>query len=494
MSIPLKSLAAVLGLGFFLFFGVFAVKAETLKIQTLTPGQVYQSFGVCYGRDSAQSFTATSTIWISKIEFYGTRTSGTSTIDIALCNQKYSDCFRTSTLLNTDATSTPAWIEVDFDNVQVPSGTYWVYFSTDYTYLNTCPTTKWSLRSTNMTGVNTDYYTGGTATSTIGGAAAPEADDDFAIRIYTLTDEESSVTIDEYPEDEDLIVEVASEEDLDISDKDCIVGEDCIWKFGYNYAYDDGYAYLVPDQELLRQRADAVSSTSLGVKLIRYDTFDVPDPGYSATVDYCVYLETASTTLFLSCGHKVTWYDALEADAMALEDCVADACADLASSSPWWDPDIEGAIGCAFRKFTCWAMTPSTATKLEFKEMQTEVKSNFPFSVYEQIKGIFYEAGDTVSTTSEVTIVPLKWYDSGTGQYEEVGALLTNKTAEEGMGDVYDTYYDWFERIIWIIFFVYCLNRIILLINPQATSLFDIMPKKKKYDTSNRGDDRPLAD
>lgn len=310
---------------------------------------------------------------------------------------------------------------------------------------------------------------------------------------YAAPPSEDEVEVIENPDyDPDMIVEVTFEDDLDISDKDCLIGEDCLWKFGYNLKYDNGYAYLVPDQNP-RERASAVSSTTLGYKFIRTDYFEPPEPANPQTDEYCVFLETDATYLYLSCGHKVHWYDEFEADQMAIEECVSTACSDVASTSPWWDPDIEGAITCALRKFTCWAMTPSTATKMEFKELQTEVRSNFPFSIYEQIKGIFYEAGATVSTTSKVTIVPLKWYDSGTGQYEEVGALLTNKTAEEGMGDVYETYYDWFERIIWIIFFVYCLNRILLLINPQATSLFDIMPKKKKYDSTDRGNDRPLA-
>lgn len=102
-------------------------------------------------------------------------------------------------------------------------------------------------------------------------------------------------------------VEVWGEE-FNIDTKICYIGYDCFWWFQYGMEYDNGIAYLINENDP-HNRSEAIATSSLAIRPVRSEAFDVPSPAVPGTYFYCIFLEKASsTTAELTCGHQINWY------------------------------------------------------------------------------------------------------------------------------------------------------------------------------------------
>lgn len=140
-------------------------------------------------------------------------------------------------------------------------------------------------------------------------------------------------------------------------------------------------------------------------------------------------------------------------------------CQDLCMASTTPDGFFESfkwGFNCGSKYIVCYLFSPPPSVIQGLSDSWADATSSFPISVGYDIINPIITAGDINASTSTVyNLAPLKWWNGSS--YANTGqSLLTNKTLENGMGSyLYGIYWTWFNRILWILLFLYIFIRLL---------------------------------
>lgn len=146
-------------------------------------------------------------------------------------------------------------------------------------------------------------------------------------------------------------------------------------------------------------------------------------------------------------------------------------CNSVSTSTGSLGDDFRYGLQCGARLIACHLLIPSENSTEKWIKANNNWKGQFPINIAYDFVHTVDLASKGGATTSP--LAPLKWYNRETGQYEYQGVdLLATNTAIVGMGDeLYNIYFTWFNRILWLLGVLYIVTRILKHFNPSFPSL-----------------------
>jgi len=186
----------------------------------------------------------------------------------------------------------------------------------------------------------------------------------------------------------------------------CVNGLPCNLTYSYNDLAVGDYIYLTDDTN---------PNTIYSLKEIPdgngWDSLTVPNQTTTGKIKRRMMLVDPEVTKF---SHTIT-IDWFESEAVAEADLIAngafdkekcdDVCADIATTTGWWD-DVRYGIECGMRNVSCWAFVPASTTYDKFLTAQLMFQYSFPMNIYQAIKNgiVDLKATSTATTTVPVSV------------------------------------------------------------------------------------------
>lgn len=445
-------LAFVIVVAFAFFLGLSTpVLANEINIV----GDYDDYSGSCWDRNSYQSFTGTG-FYLDRIRWYGFIASGTP-IYVNLCDS--ANCNGTqyrSIYFNpwSQATSTYSYLWFDIDDLADSTDTYLASGTTYYLVFNqdngepSCPVTDMNIAL--------DYdnpYSGGR------NWVNANYDNWIIINGQDYTDE---INIIDYPDDDDLLITVEAEQDL-VFDKEyyCMVGFECRLRINYSRNLVNHTLYLLYDTPTFDIPGDAIDDVNLIQDRLMFDYLSAPTGTTTGQLSLMLFdrhpdLDPSLDKLY---DGITLYYTDSGSKLMDLfgDICLDDPCADVATTTGWLSGTV-GDIECAGKRIGDWLLCPATTTVYNFVASYDNMKQTFPFSIYQDFKGVLTDFKNATSSNN----LTLNW-STFSLPYDQEMVIASSTMMSGTFGTFWDTVYDIMKYSLWLGLILYLFKRIISL-------------------------------
>lgn len=297
----------------------------------------------------------------------------------------------------------------------------------------------------------------------------------------------------------------------------CVNDDYCFVKFQYSLPYKEKFksntVYLVEDVDGLRNSENSLASTSLYYSVL-YDYLDLnynDFPEVGDELNYCLLAEWSLATSTLICNLRVyNWQDNPEneeylrivekygLDSETVDDTCFEsvACANISTSTGWFDIDFRYAIECGLTRFTCIMLHPeANELKIELTNIKENAFNSFPLSMFSIYSNEMFLAGNATTSPINGAVyslnsarIPLTWAGEETGVN-----WLSSTTIASGIGeDTWDTIYYTMRWFVWLLFSFYMLYRIFKISGGNITTIGGLFGREdviKKQSLKRRKDD-----
>lgn len=272
----------------------------------------------------------------------------------------------------------------------------------------------------------------------------------------------------------------------------------CYIDYGYCYLYFYAWPQNVGDTVYLYKESDPLNWIGSTVITntgnyqsyipLRLDLTELATT--SQTILYGAFLDVDNNSFSTSdkfVNHiPITWRTLAEEEQNLLVLYQANDCEKFNIFSNDCDDISTTTIGysllCGIRLIPDFLFGVSTTTCVRYFDTIDKFSNSFPFNIITRIASTTTDNANSATSSAIIDIAPLKWWNGS--EYANTGAsLLTNKTFEQGMGStLYNFYYVWFERLIYILMFGYIFYRVIRLVNPSFSGQWSFGPLHDRRD------------
>lgn len=195
-----------------------------------------------------------------------------------------------------------------------------------------------------------------------------------------------------------------------------------------------------------------------------------PSPEEQKAYSYELYYER-NGTIYKTDPFDIYWYtdQASELTARIAKDSLIQSCLEDISDFNYSEcTETENFLTCGLKNGFHYMFGISTTTCLYIVASRDNITEGFPFNIIYETKNQINNSVINNSSTTDTVIAPLKWWNNSSKNYETVGNLLSVNSLKNALsfGDIngmtlYQFYYSWFVRIIWLIVAIYIFFRVI---------------------------------
>lgn len=427
---------------------------------------------------------------------FATTTIGTQCIAFKVQNNDYcldGVCSTANITFSDDVTNSLSAILMD-DYIRLQTATSsnnyetWLYLVHEWNYL--CLTWnsdtniwQWQFNNHISNGYRSSLNALNTISTTLGMTDANTNTDYvlFDTLNGTTTTEQTETEIIDLPVDIDTIDVFDDDNPIQIYTKYCFYSDStCAVDFKFHPDLDGSQIYISEiDGDLF------LGSTTIAIKhsdmlnlgsgaYINRIELENPDPPVEQNKQYEIYYQKSGwykTDPFI-----IEWYTATSSRALALidQDTTIEYCQDFVDNTIYTCTEESNFFTCPLKLAINWAIMPNIDSCIRIYDAKAMILNGFPFNIAMSL----YNTIDNATTTTSSNIAPLKWWNKDTHHYDTVGTLLSTSTLQTGMSGImsdgstlYDFYYLWAKRLIYLIGFAYLFFRIFKTLKPQQNTI-----------------------
>lgn len=258
----------------------------------------------------------------------------------------------------------------------------------------------------------------------------------------TIQDEDDEVEIIELPE-QDISVSIGDEDYLTGHSQYCIINETCDLKITYSYEAV-GDTAIIYESTILNTVGDIYATTSLSNNLLLKKEIRVATSSTEKTDYFCLGSENRMTQ---TCGIQIIWKNKEDLEYFQDTYDIESACDDMDQSA---STTFMYGVECGLRKFGYWLFTPHTQTYMALTSEISEMKNNFPLSIYYDLRLMFETLRDFTVSPLEIPII---WYDKdGLHELDTLSVSSSTIISTDGMNETkYNMIYDGMELMVYLI-------------------------------------------